>query len=191
MNGTIVGGVAAGVLGVAGGIGIHAMMRDSAKANDVAASREWNDWKARLDEQFPSVAPDGERAFRPLATDADQERFDAFLQANPAPGWLRIEHENLRRVSIDPFEPNVFEDKRVLVGGGLGIGGGLLLALGGAGLSSVRGASPMLRSAGSIASAAGVALALTTVASTFFLPKGETRPQIESTEWSTPSKWYH
>jgi hypothetical protein len=182
-------GIAAGVVGVGAAVGLHAVMRNGASGNQTAATAEWNAWKGELDQEFPKVGSGDGLSKRPLFDDADQQRFEAFLQEHPAPSWIKVSHEDLRAISIDPFEPDSEERNwKGLIAGGLGIGGGLGVGITGA---------MMLERAGSAGSTlglglnvAGAALGIGTIAGLFFLPKADTLyDQIESTEWHVPSHW--
>ncbi|MCW2928807.1 MAG: hypothetical protein JWM86_2775 [Thermoleophilia bacterium] len=176
-------GAAAGVAGVGLAIGLHVAGRDEpAKAED-AARLEWDTWKSKLDAEFPD---------RTLGTAADEERFERFLAANPAPKWIRVEHEGLRQISIDPFDPTPVSSGIGGIGVAAAVGVGLLAGFGGAALRYSRGASQAMQSLGAAGQVGGAALGLASIGGMFLQPKADSLVrEIEASEWHTPSKWYH
>ena len=191
INGRVAAGIAAGVAGLGAAAGVHMVLRSGAERNERAAEAEWTAWKGELDAEFPKVGSGDGMSKRPLFDDADSQRFAQFLKDHPAPSWVKVEHDDLRAISIDPFEPEAKERNwGSIAAGSFGIGGGLAIGVSGA---------MMLERAGNAGSAgstlglalnvAGATLALGTIAGLFLLPKGDLYGRIESSEWHTPSHW--
>ncbi len=191
MNGTnvrLAAGIAAGAAGLGIAAGAHLMMRHGIERREQQATAEWTAWERELDAEFPKVGsgPDGTR--RPLFDQADEQRFTEFLADHPAPEWLNVKHENLRAISIDPFEPRGTERNWTGIAGGvLGIGGGFAMGFTGA---------RMLERAGSAGSTLGLALnvagatlGLGSIAGMFLLPKSTLHDDIKLHEWNVPTHW--
>jgi hypothetical protein len=55
------------------------------------SAAEWATWNAKVEDQFPG---------RALDTPTDHARFEEFLQANPAPNWITVEHTDFTRIRV-------------------------------------------------------------------------------------------
>ncbi|MCW2921612.1 MAG: hypothetical protein JWL76_1486 [Thermoleophilia bacterium] len=188
LNGRAAAGIAAGVAGLGTAVGVHLVMRGGSERTEAAAQAEWNAWKGELDAEFPKAGTGAGEARRPLLDDGDEQRFGEFLAEHPAPSWLNVKHEDLRAVSIDPFEPDPKGmDWKSFAAGTLGVGGGLGLGVAGAVLLERAGSAGSTLGMG--LSVAGVTLGLGTIAGLFFLPRSSVYDQVASTEWNVPTHW--
>jgi hypothetical protein len=188
MDGRVVGGIAAGVVGLGAAAGIHMVLRDSRERRNDAGLAEWEAWKRELDVEFPKVGSGEGRSQRPLMGDADEQRFVEFLDQHPAPSWIKVKHDDLRAISIDPFEANPKgHDWKAFAALGAGLGGGMATAVTGAMMQerAVAGGTKL----GVALNVFGAVLSLGSIAGLFFLPKDTVADRIEASEWHVPSDW--
>lgn len=173
-------GAVAGVAGAGLAVGLHMAGRDGPIKAEAAAREEWDAWKAKLDAEFPT---------RMLPSEADDERFERFLAKNPAPKWIRVEHENLRQISIDPVEIRG-ERTKIRIATAAAVGVGLIAGLGGAALRYSNGASQAMQAAAAIPHVGGGALSLVSLGALFARPNPQGLiNEIEATEWQTETSW--
>jgi hypothetical protein len=83
---------------IASGLKIHNALsnRTDNELSEIDASvkrsaEEWATWSAKVEREFPG---------RSLDTPTDHARFEAFLQANPAPDWITVEHTDFTRIKV-------------------------------------------------------------------------------------------
>lgn len=189
MNVRVAAGIAAGVAGLGTAAGVHMVLRGGAERKDAAARAEWEAWKGELDAEFPKVGPDGEMSRRPLFDDADEQRFADFLAEHPAPKWLNVKHDDLRAVSIDPFEPDPKgRDWASFAAGMLGVGGGI--GMGATGALMLERAGSAGSTLGLALNVAGATLGLGTIAGLFLLPKSTVFEEISSSEWNVATHFH-
>jgi hypothetical protein len=181
----IAGGTGVGTMA---GIGVIAAHRhhNAGIAREEGAS--WDAWKSKLDGAFPD---------RALPTDAEDTRFEQFLRANPAPEWLDIKHEHLRKISIDA--DNVLDGRGVidkLGGTPTLVGLGLTSATIGAG--TIARSSRVVNKFGARAAVIGTALSTAGIAATAtaligwtqgYPPLNELRDRVRASEYQVPDSW--
>ena len=131
------------------------MEDDHAKLQRATADsrQQWDTWKAKLDAEFPGGA---------LPTPQDHARLKTFLQANPAPSFVKVEHDEFTRVRlstvsvVDPdLYPVEFEKSN-----GYPLAFGAMMAIGGAAMlvgGVARGGGSTWKTVGMIAGGAGLA----------------------------------
>jgi hypothetical protein len=128
-------GIAVGVAGTAA-VAFHQLAkfgeRNGAERRIAAqvdpARAEWTSWKSAVDAEFPGLQ---------LRTPDDHERFARFLERNPAPSWVSVEHEEFTRIRLDADDSFLKTDRTPPVEQGFayGIGFGGAFAIGGAALA--------------------------------------------------------
>jgi hypothetical protein len=141
-------------------VGMQALDRSGERAmadkhrridDQVAPARaEWQAWKGALDREFPGMR---------LETPADHARMVRFMQENPPPSWISVQHEEFTRIRLEATDAFLKTDRHPPVdqGNAYGIGFGGAFALGGAavaGMALLRGGSSTLMTVGKLAGGA-------------------------------------
>ena len=181
MQATTIGGIAGGVIGIGAAAAIHLAGRDEPAKAEAKARVEWEAWKSKLDAEFPT---------RSLTGPGEEARFEAWLADNPAPDFVLVKSDDLRAISIAPWDTSSAKDN---MGGALGlagIGAGLAIGFGGASLAWSSRFPSAVNGLGAAGQFGGAALALGLIGASFFQPKADgLKQEIASSEWSVPTKW--
>jgi hypothetical protein len=179
-------GIGAGIAGLGAAAGLHLAMRAGRDRQDERVRAEWDAWSTELDRAFPRETDGPGESKRPLPDAAAHQRFDEFLTAHPAPGWVDVDHDGMQQASIHVqespgFDAISFGAGMLGLGGGIGMGmaGGLLLERAGAAGSTL----------GTGLNVAGAALGLASLAGLFLLPKDQASGEINRREWDAPRSW--